>query len=61
MEFDRVVLLGLLTALGGGLLIGVDRERRKGEGPNRDAIGLRTCMRLKVRTPRSVDRLSAVV
>lgn len=44
MEFDRVVLFGLLTALGGGLLIGVDRERRKGDGPDREAIGLRTCM-----------------
>lgn len=44
MAFDRVVLFGLLTALGGGLLVGVDRERRKGDGSDRDAIGLRTCM-----------------
>lgn len=44
MEFDRLLLFGLLTALGGGLLIGVDRERRKGDGPDRDSIGLRTCM-----------------
>ena len=30
------------VALGIGLLIGVDRERRKGEGPGRAAAGLRT-------------------
>jgi len=44
MEVDPTSLLGLLVALGGGLLVGIDRERRKGEGPTRDAIGLRTCM-----------------
>ncbi len=44
MTFDPAILYGLLTALGGGLLIGVDRERRKGDGPDRDSVGLRTCM-----------------
>lgn len=35
-------LVGLAIALGIGLLIGADRERRKGEGTNRAAAGLRT-------------------
>ncbi len=35
-------LAGLAVALGVGLLIGVERERRKGEGPTRAAAGLRT-------------------
>lgn len=35
-------LLGLLAALGGGLLIGLERERRKGQGPDREPAGLRT-------------------
>ncbi|MEO7431187.1 MAG: DUF4010 domain-containing protein [Dokdonella sp.] len=43
MVSDRAALFGLLTALGGGLLIGIERERRKGTGPARSAIGLRTC------------------
>ncbi len=34
--------LGLLVALGGGLLIGLERERRKGQGDTRKAAGLRT-------------------
>ncbi|SJZ40452.1 Uncharacterized membrane protein, DUF4010 family [Enhydrobacter aerosaccus] len=38
---DRL-LIGLAVALGVGLLIGADRERRKGEGPSRAAAGLRT-------------------
>lgn len=33
---------GLAAALGIGLLIGIERERRKGEGPNRAAAGVRT-------------------
>lgn len=36
------LLIGLAVALGVGLLIGADRERRKGEGPSRAAAGLRT-------------------
>jgi uncharacterized membrane protein (DUF4010 family) len=34
--------IGLLVALGCGLLVGVERERRKGEGPHRGAAGMRT-------------------
>lgn len=36
------MVAGLVTALGAGLLIGVDRERRKGRGPARAAAGLRS-------------------
>jgi uncharacterized membrane protein (DUF4010 family) len=36
------LVLGFLVALGIGLLIGIDRERRKGEGPTRQAAGIRT-------------------
>jgi len=36
------LFLGFLVALGVGLLIGIDRERNKGEGPTRQAAGLRT-------------------
>lgn len=36
------LLVGLVVALGVGLLIGADRERRKGDGPTRAAAGLRT-------------------
>lgn len=42
MEFNTEVALGLAVALGIGLLIGVERERRKGSGPTRGAAGLRT-------------------
>ncbi len=35
-------VVSLIVALGVGLLIGVDRERRKGEGPHRAAAGVRT-------------------
>jgi uncharacterized membrane protein (DUF4010 family) len=36
------LVLGFLVALGIGLLIGIDRERKKGEGPTRGAAGIRT-------------------
>jgi len=36
--------MGLAVALGVGLLIGLERERRKGEGPERRAAGLRSFM-----------------
>jgi uncharacterized membrane protein (DUF4010 family) len=36
------LVLGFLVALGIGLLIGIDRERNKGDGPSREAAGLRT-------------------
>ena len=35
-------LLGLAAALGGGLLIGIERERRKGTEPHRALAGVRT-------------------
>jgi uncharacterized membrane protein (DUF4010 family) len=35
-------LLGLAAALGAGLLIGIERERRKGIGPHRALAGVRT-------------------
>ena len=35
-------IMGLVVAFGAGLLIGVERERRKGEGPSREAAGVRT-------------------
>ncbi|MCW5631740.1 MAG: DUF4010 domain-containing protein [Rubrivivax sp.] len=41
LSFDPATL-GLVVALGCGLLIGVERERRKGQGPRREAAGLRT-------------------
>ena len=36
------LVLGFVVALGVGLLIGIDRERQKGDGPTRLAAGLRT-------------------
>ncbi len=39
---QAVPLIGLAVALGIGLLIGAERERRKGEGPRRSQAGLRT-------------------
>ena len=35
-------LIGIAAALGIGLLIGIERERRKGTGPTRGAAGMRT-------------------
>jgi uncharacterized membrane protein (DUF4010 family) len=43
MDIDRDLVLGLLAALGGGLLVGTERERRKGQGQQLAAIGMRTC------------------
>ena len=42
MELSGDALLGFAIALGIGLLIGIDRERKKGEGPARSAAGMRT-------------------
>ena len=42
MDLSDPILLGFAIALGIGLLIGIDRERRKGEGPSRAAAGVRT-------------------
>ena len=44
--FDELALkataMGLATALGAGLLIGLERERRKGRGSGRSAAGIRS-------------------
>jgi uncharacterized membrane protein (DUF4010 family) len=34
--------IGLMVALGSGLLVGIERERRKGQGPARRAAGMRS-------------------
>ena len=41
-SIDPSPVVGLMLALGIGLLIGLERERRKGEGPNRRAAGIRS-------------------
>lgn len=42
-EFPNLdVLFGFMVALGLGLLIGIERERSKGEGPDRAAAGVRS-------------------
>lgn len=42
MSVDQYPALRLLVALGIGLLIGAERERRKGAGPTRSAAGVGT-------------------
>lgn len=42
MPFTDHLVVRLAIALGIGLLIGVERERRKGEGPSRAPAGIRT-------------------
>ena len=42
MDAPNGTWIGLAVGLGSGLLIGVDRERRKGSGPAREAAGLRS-------------------
>lgn len=42
MALSTAALTGLGVALGCGLLIGIDRERRKGRGPARGYAGLRS-------------------
>jgi uncharacterized membrane protein (DUF4010 family) len=42
MSFADQPVWHLVVALGAGLVLGVERERRKGEGPKRRAAGLRT-------------------
>lgn len=39
---DAATARGLAVALGCGLLIGLERERRKGRGPDREVAGLRS-------------------
>ena len=42
MSFVHPLVVGLLVALGVGLLVGIDRERKKGGGATRHPAGLRT-------------------
>src|SRR5215470_7172813 len=42
MSPTAAVALRLATALGIGLLVGAERERRKGQGPSRSRAGIRT-------------------
>ena len=42
MSGGEGTMLGLAVALGCGLLIGIERERRKGRGPTRALAGVRT-------------------
>ncbi len=42
MIVDSKVVVGFAAALGSGLLIGIERERRKGFGANRALAGVRT-------------------
>jgi uncharacterized membrane protein (DUF4010 family) len=42
VTFIDPVILNLAVALGVGLLIGAERERRKGDGPSRSPAGIRT-------------------
>jgi uncharacterized membrane protein (DUF4010 family) len=42
MELPPNLVPGLAAALGLGILIGIERERRKGAGPNTTAAGVRT-------------------
>jgi uncharacterized membrane protein (DUF4010 family) len=39
---DRDLAFGFAVALAVGILVGLERERRKGEGPTREAAGVRT-------------------
>jgi uncharacterized membrane protein (DUF4010 family) len=39
---DRDIVLGLAVSLAVGILVGLERERRKGSGPGREAAGVRT-------------------
>lgn len=42
MSFDQQALIGFAVALAIGALVGIERERNKGQGPNREVAGLRT-------------------
>lgn len=42
MDMHPSLLLALAVALGGGMLIGIERERHKGTGPSRSPAGVRT-------------------
>jgi uncharacterized membrane protein (DUF4010 family) len=42
LDLPSGATVGFAVALGAGLLIGIERERRKGQGDDREAAGLRT-------------------
>jgi len=42
LETLQALWVGLAVAVGSGLLIGLERERRKGQGPHRGSAGIRT-------------------
>ena len=42
MSFDSQALIGFAVALAIGALVGIERERNKGHGPDREVAGLRT-------------------
>ena len=42
MDLHASDLIGLIAALGSGLLLGIERERHKGRGPRRQPLGLRS-------------------
>lgn len=42
MPWDNQFVLGLAAAFGAGLLIGIERKRRKGQGAQRALAGIRT-------------------
>lgn len=42
MSFDKQTLIGFAVALAIGILIGIERERSKGDGPDREIAGVRT-------------------
>ncbi len=42
LDLHSPLLIAFAVALGGGMLIGIERERHKGSGPSRSLAGLRT-------------------
>jgi uncharacterized membrane protein (DUF4010 family) len=42
MNIDARIIIGIIVALGCGLLVGTERERRKATGPRRAPAGVRT-------------------
>jgi len=42
MSFDTQTLIGFAVALAVGILVGIERERSKGQGPHREVAGVRT-------------------
>src|SRR3990170_715235 len=42
MPLDKQALYGLAVAFAIGMLVGIERERSKGKGPQREVAGIRT-------------------